>query len=96
MTMNEEEIVFQTPEKFSFPGIDKGNGRKPLVKVVETKDVIVVKVPGGKHWSGLGRPQAYHAACFQVFRKLSEELADGRRIVRVSRIVDIPIRRGGP
>ena len=67
----------------SFPGIDYSNGSKPLLIVHETRRALVVKVPGGKHFAGMGH-QASHPAEYMVLLKLP----DGK----VMEIISSPVR----
>ena len=66
-----------------FPGIDYSNGSRPLLIVTETRTVVVVKIPGGKHFAAIGH-QASHSAEYIVFAKL-----DGDRVME---IVSTPVR----
>tara|TARA_Y100000310_G_C20403507_1_gene678552 strand:- start:104 stop:412 length:309 start_codon:yes stop_codon:yes gene_type:complete len=67
----------------SFPGLDYSNGSKPLLIVHETRRALVVKVPGGKHFAGMGW-QASHPAEYMVLLKLP----DGK----VMEIISSPVR----
>ena len=67
----------------SFPGLDYSNGSKPLLIVHETRLALVVKVPGGKHYAGMGW-QASHPAEYMVLLKLP----DGK----VMEIISSPVR----
>ena len=72
-----------------FPGINYENGRKPLLIVRETRQVVVVKLPGGKHWSGIGN-QENHQAEYMVLLKLEDDTEPG--VEMVMEIVSTPVR----
>tara|TARA_R110000787_G_scaffold8374_1_gene27931 strand:+ start:705 stop:1007 length:303 start_codon:yes stop_codon:yes gene_type:complete len=52
----------------TFGGIDMGNGSKPITVKALTDDTMVVKVPGGKHWTANHQPQASHPGEYQVWK----------------------------
>jgi hypothetical protein len=66
-----------------FKSIDYSNGRRPLLIVTETRDIVVVKIPGGKHFASIGTQES-HPAEYIVFAKL-----DGDRVME---IVSTPVR----
>ena len=59
-----------------------------------SSEVIVLKVPGGTHWSGRGIPRGYHGAEFQVFAVESESPDPGRfaAILKVRQLAEFPVR----
>ena len=85
-------IVFNSKSTVYFPGHDFNNGSKPLVVVADTKTVLVIKFPGGKHWAGNYQPWNYHQAEFAVYGKLSDTTEGDRREVLAVKLVDFPVR----
>jgi hypothetical protein len=56
--------------------------------------VLVVKVPGGKHWAALGQPWRYHGAEFIVYRIVGETRnEDGTVTFEVEQITRFPVTR---
>ena len=77
----------------AFPGIDYSNGSRPIEVVCQKKDLIVVKIPGGKHFSGRGT-QAPHPATYKLFALMEEQLAGlGERVVWAMEILEFPVRK---
>ena len=76
-----------------FQGIDYSNGRKPLLMVTETTRALVVKIPGGKHFAGIGF-QANHQAEYEVFLKLPDEPVETRYGIatKVMPVLSTPVR----
>jgi hypothetical protein len=76
-----------------FQGIDYSNGRKPLLIVNETLRTLVVKIPGGKHFGGIGW-QENHPAEYEVFLKLPGEPVETKfgLAVQVMSVVSTPVR----
>jgi hypothetical protein len=76
-----------------FQGIDYSNGRKPLLIVSETRQVVVVKIPGGKHFGGIGW-QENHQAEYEVFLKLPGEPVESKvgLATQVLSVVSTPVR----
>ena len=76
-----------------FQGIDYSNGRKPLLMVTETMQALVVKIPGGKHFAGMGW-QENHQAEYEVFLKLPGEPVETRYGIatQVMSVVSTPVR----
>lgn len=56
--------------KISFAGIDM-HGLGDVV--VEQNDILVVKFPAGKHWSGRFMPAAYHSPSIYVLQKRADK-----------------------
>lgn len=56
--------------KISFAGIDM-HGLGDIV--AEQGDVLVVKFPAGKHWSGRFMPAAYHSPSIYVLQKRQDK-----------------------
>ena len=76
-------VRLEGTNEVSFPGIDHSNGSKPLLIVNETRRAVVVKVPGGKHFAGMGH-QANHPAEYMVLVKLPNG--------KVMEIISTPVR----
>ena len=76
-----------------FQGVDYSNGRKPLLIVTETMRAVVVKIPGGKHFGGIGW-QEKHQAEYEVFLKLPGEPVETKfgLAAQVMSVVSIPVR----
>ena len=76
-----------------FQGVDYSNGRKPLLIVTETMRAVVVKIPGGKHFAGVGW-QENHPAEYEVFLKLPGEPVETRYglATQVMSVVSTPVR----
>jgi len=64
-------------------GADFSNGSRPLLIVAENQDVVVVKIPGGRHLAQIGRQES-HPAQYIVYAKMP----DGQ----VMEIISIPVR----
>jgi len=62
--------------------------------VARANGIIVIKLPGGKHWSGRGMPQRYHGAEYQVYREVGEvaNAGAGGYSVKCERLLDFPAR----
>ena len=77
----------------SFPGIDYSNGSRPIVVVAKTEDLVIVKVPGGKHFSGIGM-QSNHPTVYIVFAILEVQLETAaRQELWVTELVEFPVRK---
>ena len=76
-----------------FQGVDYSNGRKPLLIVTETLRTVVVKIPGGKHFGGIGW-QENHQAEYEVLLKLPGEPVETKfgLAAQVMSVVSIPVR----
>lgn len=74
----------------TFPGVDYSNGSRPILIVDETEFVVVVKIPGGKHWNGLYQPRANHPGVYLVLAKLEPADVDGWQWV--GQIAEFPVR----
>jgi hypothetical protein len=76
-----------------FQGVDYSNGRKPLLIVNETRRAVVVKIPGGKHFGGIGW-QENHQAEYEVFLKLPGEPVETKfgLAAQVMSVVSTPVR----
>ena len=76
-----------------FKNMDYSNGRKPLLIVNETRQVVVVKIPGGKHFGGIGW-QENHQAEYEVFLKLPGEPVESKvgLATQVLSVVSTPVR----
>jgi hypothetical protein len=77
---------FRTIEEY-----EKLNGHKPL---------MVIKIPGGLHWSRRGDPFKYHAAGFMVLEIFKiEQGLEGQTPTRYyycNNLIDFPIREPQP
>jgi hypothetical protein len=70
--------------------------RTRLIK--RANGIVVIKLPGGKHWTGRGLPQRYHGAEYEVYQEV--EMPDaiaypkpaGAEYVRCERLLDFPVR----
>ena len=85
-------VIAADGETAYFPGIDYSNGSRPIVVVSQMRDLVVVKIPGGKHFSGRGT-QSSHPATYNVFALLEEQPA--RRDARffwAMELVEFPVR----
>jgi hypothetical protein len=56
----------------------------------EQSAFVIIKVPGGKHWSGIGQ-QTYQPAEFQVWRKVSPRTGTN---VRAEQVTTFPVQAG--
>jgi len=76
-----------------FRNMDYSNGSKPLLIVNETRQVVVVKIPGGKHFGGIGW-QENHQAEYEVFLKLPGEPVESKvgLATQVLSVVSTPVR----
>jgi len=76
-----------------FRNMDYSNGSKPLLIVNETRQVVVVKIPGGKHFGSIGF-QANHQAEYEVFLKLPGEPVESKvgLATQVLSVVSTPVR----
>ena len=75
-----------------FPGIDYSNGSRPIVVVSQMRDLVVVKIPGGKHFSGRGS-QSSHPATYNIFALLEEQPGSpGARWFWAMELVEFPVR----
>ena len=77
----------QGTNQVRFHGIDHGNGSKPILIAVETPDIVVVKIPGGKHWTGNYMDWASHPGHYKVFMKMDDESGDW-----VVELAEFPLR----
>jgi len=68
ITIKSDEGGSEIGGEVTFSGIDMGNGNKPMTVKALTDDTLIVKVPGGKHWTGNHRPQASHPGEYQVWK----------------------------
>src|SRR3990170_4872233 len=90
-------IVFSGDGKsVHFPGHDFNNGSKPLIVVVDSRKIVVIKFPGGKHWSGNFQPWASHPSVFVVYGKISDTVENEHRVVKAVKLVDFPVRAAKP
>jgi hypothetical protein len=59
------------------PGVDFGNGSKPIKVWHRTETHIVFKVPAGKHWVGRGMAQASHPGEYIVCEYVADQDHEG-------------------
>ena len=75
ITRNDRTAMIRTTgtNEVRFSGIDHGNGSKPILLVKETQELVVVKIPGGSHWTGNYQPRTSHPGEYMVLLKLEED-----------------------
>lgn len=73
----------------TFVGIDHENS-KPMTVVHHQRDIVVIKHPGGKGWSGNYQPRTSIPARFMVFRITGPVRRDGS--IRLDAVCDVPLR----
>lgn len=52
------------PENVKRSGIETPNGTRVIARAA---DSVTIKVPRGRHWTGIGSPPAYHPARVEVY-----------------------------
>ena len=57
-------------------GVDFGNGSKPINIVAQSRGYVVLRFPGGKHWSGNYQPWSYHPVSLRTFKVLERGQTD--------------------
>lgn len=67
-------------------------GPKPILVVAQERDMLVVKIPGGSHWTGNYMPWAYHAARYIVLGIQSEGTDDHGYFIETIELTDVDVR----
>jgi len=76
-------------------GVDYGNGSRPIRVVAKYEQggsvaFVVVKIPGGHHWAGIGMDQISYAGAYHVLQIL--EQTDDKRFYRCKDLMYFPLR----
>lgn len=72
------------------PGVDWGP--KSIQIVAQEYDMLVVKIPGGSHWTGNYMPRAYHASKYVVLGILSEGNDDNGYFIDTVQLTEVDVR----